>query len=494
MALHDDWKRDLADITFARMPIIVCTALGVAVAAFAFAIFATPRYAAFGSLLLRSKTVQSATETLESRVDRIPELTEQDLVSEQQLFLSGALVERTIQKLLDNGSIESPADALGPQRRGGLRAMKKWLKGLLASDAADVGPGSVMAETVGAILMDQLSAHVVDESNVIRLRLEGPDAGAAERFLDTLMSEYLQYRIVVLHPPNQRLFYRDRRDFYSDRLQALESQLVDATDAVSVTDLETEIANNITLQTTLLERHSELRSRYLEQEQSVTMLADALANETVTHFAFLENMVLDTLNEQLLALTIERGRMQRQFLDTSPQLVALNASISETQMRLKEEVEAIHQDAAEKLKMLGVQIKLLEFSQAELKDKTDSLQSEAMQFRQLSREADLLRTSYESFARRSEEAEISEAVGASSASGDVTVLSRPAFSSVKIFPRVSLILVMGLMLGVVAGCSLAFVTEFFDHTIRRPSDVEAFTSLPVIGSIRHVASVRSGKR
>jgi capsular polysaccharide biosynthesis protein len=41
-----------------------------------------------------------------------------------------------------------------------------------------------------------------------------------------------------------------------------------------------------------------------------------------------------------------------------------------------------------------------------------------------------------------------------------------------------------------AGCGIAFVTEYFDHTIRRAGDIALFTSLPVVGSIRHVKSLR----
>ena len=128
---------------------------------------------------------------------------------------------------------------------------------------------------------------------------------------------------------------------------------------------------------------------------------------------------------------------------------------------------------------------------AELDDRTDSLQSESMRFRQLSREADLLRVSYESFARRSEEAEISEAVGASEVSGDVAILNRPAFSSSKTFPKIPMIALLGLLIGLTAGCGIAFVAEYFDHTIRRASDVALFSSLPVVGSIRHVSRIRS---
>ena len=490
----DDWKRELSEVIFGRMPIIVWATLVITIGALVFALSASPTYEARGSLILRSKTVQSSTASLNAVDERVQALTEHDLVSEQQLLLSGALIQRTLAKLQDTKQIELPADALGRERSGGLSAAKRWLSGLIARNDVDDRVKAGMAKAVEDILKTALTVSVVEDSNVIRLRLEGHDSGRVERFLDTLMSEYLHYRIAVLHPPDQRLFFRERRDSYSDRLQELEAKLVAATDASSVTDLETEIANNSTLETTLVDRHGELRNRYMDQEQRVSMLADALADEAITHFAFLENSVLETLNDQLMSLTIERGRMDRQFLKASPQMQALDRNIASSASRLRAEVRAIHRDAVQKLNTLAAQIKLLRFSLAELKDRTDTLQNEAMLFRQLSREADLLRVSYESFARRSEEAEISAAVGASEASGDVTVLSRAAFTADKTFPKIPLIAVLGLFVGLTAGCGIAFVTEYFDHTIRRASDVALFTSLPVVGSIRHVKSLRSQKK
>ena len=487
----DDWKRELAEVIFGRMPIIVWTAVCVTAASVALTVVVPPAFEATGSLILRSKTVQRSTDSLNVPDERTSAPTENDLVSEQQLLLSGALIRRTIENLQASGDIDSPGDALG-ERKGLLSSVKSWLLRLIKGDDKD-GAEAEMAGAVEATRKNALSAHVVTDSNVIGVKLKGNDAQRVERFLDTLMTEYIQYRLEVLHPPNQRLFYRERRDFYSKRLKALEDQLVAATDAASVTDLEAEIANNIDLEMTLSDRHNTLRNSYMEQEQQVATLAEALASKDVTHFAFLENDVMETLNGELMALTIERRRLQRQFLEESPQLEALNKNIADAQATLRAEVNAILQDGIRRQNTLAAQIKLLEFTLAELKDRTDALQNEAMQFRQLSREMELLRVSYESFARRSEEAEISQAVGASEASGDVTVLSRPAFSSTQVFPKVPLVPILGLLMGLAIGCVAAFGLEYFDHTVRRISDVTVCTSLPVIGSIRRVASVKPSK-
>jgi len=497
----DDWKRDLSEIVFARLPVIGWTTLAITLGALAVTLWYPPRYAASGSLILRSKTVQNSTDSLNAPdVGAVP-LSMHDLVSERQLLTSGTLIQRTLARLQAEGRIEGPSAALSKREPGLLSrvvirlvgGLKRLARGGAERDAA--GGGLADPELVAAIgsIRDALTAVIVPDSTIINLTLTGGDAFRVEAFLDALISEYLKYRLDVLHPADQRLFYRERRDFYSQRLRELEGQLVSATQAASITDLESKIANNIDMASTLAQQQNSMRNLYMEQQQRTTMLKNALATDEVSYYAFLDNVILESLSGQLMELVIERGRMVRQFRDGSPQISALDQNIANTGAELKAEVQAIYRDATQKQNTLLAQIQLLGLRLDELQDQTLALQDEAVKFRQISREADLLRISYESFARRNEEAEISEAVVASDVSGDVTVLSRPAFTAVKIFPKLLLTPILGLLIGFITGCSVAFVMEFFDHTIRRASDIAHFTSLPVIGSIRQVATMRSRK-
>ena len=51
------------------------------------------------------------------------------------------------------------------------------------------------------------------------------------------------------------------------------------------------------------------------------------------------------------------------------------------------------------------------------------------------------------------------------------------------FPGMEVIIPLGILIGFITGLSLGFLREFFDHTFKKPSDVENFIGLPVIFSI-----------
>ena len=490
----DDWKRDLSEIIFSRMPTIAWTTLAITLGSICIALWYPPTYEAKGYIILRSKSVQKSADSLNAPdVGAVP-LSMHDLVSERQLLISAPLIQRTILALQEQGKINSPANAITTKNSGFISRIKNWasifIKKISFLEKDDSGIGGIAADPVmlNAIssIQNALSVIIVPDSTVINLSLRGQNPNRVETFLDSLITEYLKYRLEVLHPRDQRDFYRERRDYYSKNLKEIEQKLVAHTESASLADIVTEIDNNIELTMTLTQQKSNLRNDYIEQQQQRIMLEEALAKEQTTYFAFLNNAVLETISEQLMALTIERGRAARQFKVNSPQIVAFDENIASVSTELHAEVQTIHKNASSRQKMLMQQIKVLDITIANLKERTADLHNKAIEFQQISREADLLKLSYESFARRNEEAKISDAIAASDVSGDVTVLSRPAFSAKKIFPKLLLTPILGLLIGLISGCSLAFVIDFFDQTIRRASDVENFTSTQVIGSLRKV--------
>jgi len=132
---------------------------------------------------------------------------------------------------------------------------------------------------------------------------------------------------------------------------------------------------------------------------------------------------------------------------------------------------------------LEARMKLLQMSIKDLEERNEELQRQLIELQRITREMALLQFSYETFAKRSEEADINNAIGQGSMSSDVSVLSRGAFSAERVFPKLLLTPLLGLIAGFIAGCSLGFVAEFLDHTFKRPGDVAQYANLPLICSI-----------
>jgi capsular polysaccharide biosynthesis protein len=69
-------------------------------------------------------------------------------------------------------------------------------------------------------------------------------------------------------------------------------------------------------------------------------------------------------------------------------------------------------------------------------------------------------------------------------------IAQPAQRPLKpVGPRKALNLLLCLLLGAMGGLGLAFVSEYFDHSLTTGKDLEARVGLPLLGSIPDQASL-----
>ena len=229
------------------------------------------------------------------------------------------------------------------------------------------------------------------------------------------------------------------------------------------------------------------RVEYQRKWKTLEPLEKAVREDgEVQMFAFLENESMNRLAEQLATLIQEREDAARHFLPTTSKIQSLDEQIARTYARLRNEARHILANLQNEVESLALTVDQLEQAVQKLADRNVELQEGLNAKRRLEREIALLEHSYETYARRSEEARISSAIAEASLSADVTILSNAEFSAEKIFPDTLLTPLVGLIAGIILGCTLAFVMEYLDHTLKRPSEVERQVGLPVICSIRKV--------
>ena len=125
---------------------------------------------------------------------------------------------------------------------------------------------------------------------------------------------------------------------------------------------------------------------------------------------------------------------------------------------------------------------------AKLQKETNETQGKRLLADSVFREAELISHSYDTFAKRAEEAKINDSIARSRLAGDVSILSRGIGSAELVFPRKTPTLFMGVIVALIAGLSVGFLAEFFDHTVRRPEDVQKNTGLEVLCSFRSLGN------
>lgn len=100
-------------------------------------------------------------------------------------------------------------------------------------------------------------------------------------------------------------------------------------------------------------------------------------------------------------------------------------------------------------------------------------------------DVDVLRKSRELYLQKLEEYRIDRALSQAQI-GNVSVISRASAPSAPVSPKLWLVLIAMLAVGVAGGIGLAFLVEFFDESLETDRDVETALSLPVLAKVGEV--------
>ena len=192
------------------------------------------------------------------------------------------------------------------------------------------------------------------------------------------------------------------------------------------------------------------------------------------------------LGELVTRIEGEDGEMSPAFID---QVIDGNLSrLALLQQQLGElEMELAVSTYVDNTPLL-TRIDIIKRTIDKLQKETNAIQGKRLIADSVFREAELISHSFDTFAKRAEEAQINDSIARSRLAGDISILSRASGTAELVFPRKASTLLLGLIVALITGLSVGFLAEFFDHAIRRPEDVQKNTGLTVLCSFPSLVS------
>lgn len=444
----ENYLRELYFILFAQRKIIIWTTIVFFVLAVLIAFLWPPTYSASGTIFVRGKKIEKDPEAIE-HVDLHPSaITKEDLSSEEKILTSSDVIGATIKYLQEKNLYKKKTDEK------------------LYEEIYDI--------------RESLKTEIVPASNVITITFYNSDPRYAVTFLKALIDQYIMYRLPVYNPSESEKYFSQQADQFKNRLENKEDELMRIVSKTQSPDPQKEIENNLLLKSDLEKELNVLRSSAIDKELSVQHLDKALKDTNIHYFSFLDNKPLSELSVKLQDLFIERGRILRAYNPMSDKVKLINKQIDDTYGLLKNEVEAIKGNILKELKIIRYQINSLEGRIEKIDRDNVTLQKQIIDSNRIERDANIYKFSYDTFVKRKEE---SLAVTAKNAPSNVSILSEAFPSDGPVFPKKSVVIPLGLLIGFITGCSFGFLNEYFDHTFKKPSDVANYVELPVILSI-----------
>jgi polysaccharide biosynthesis transport protein len=456
------------------------TFTGVLGAVAVWTLMQTPIYEAHGQLLLQKKDQTSALTGLADKLGQIDPLssTSNPLETEAQVLQSGPILDEAIAQLkLQN-------------RRG---------KTLTDDD-----------------LRKLMKVKAIRNTDVLEVTFRDPDPKKAAKLVNTVFQLYLQNDIQV-----NRAQTRAARQFIEAQLPRTEEQLQKAELALrrfkesnQIVDLKGEATVAVEGAGKLLEelakaqaQYSEVRERSAQLRQQVGMNGQQAIVEGELSEAEGLQATLKQLQQVEDQLAVERTTYE----ETHPRIIELRGKQAALQEALKGRVSETTGNRQASVKSRNIQkgdfglelsaelvkaeveqqsaaqrvLQLERFLQTQ-QQRTNVLPRLEQKQMKLERDLEVARLSYQSLLKSLQDAQLAENQNI----GNARVVDQAKVPLLPVSPKILLNLLLGAVVGSLAGVGVALLLDARDRTVRTTKEVRSLFEFPMLGTIPFLKSLQ----
>jgi len=195
--------------------------------------------------------------------------------------------------------------------------------------------------------------------------------------------------------------------------------------------------------------------------------------------AVLQNPLVGHLKEEATKLEARYRELGQSFKPGYPRMQRLAENIAEVRQQLRVEIQRLV-EATRREYLAALQneteIRKLMDEQRVLARKLDG---QMARYNLLRREVDTSRDLYSALSSRLKETQVSASLLVS----NISVVDRADVPVKRSGPRTGLNLLIGCLVGLVGGVTLAFLFEYLDTSIRDPREIETMLRLPTLGLV-----------
>ncbi|MCK0097149.1 polysaccharide biosynthesis tyrosine autokinase [Yoonia sp. F2084L] len=310
-------------------------------------------------------------------------------------------------------------------------------------------------DAVITTLLTKISVTNIRQSYVFRITVvtENPEKSAliANRLAELYVEDQIALKFEKTAEATEWL--TDRVAELQIELETSETQLKDFSSNTDLISPEGLVALNRQLKD-LRERQSDLTTTFATMDMRVSALKAALETGDLSQMAAAAD---------------------------SPEFTRLlgNATTPLTQEVFRNQYDALIARTELERSRAQTQLATVELSIVELSESIETQSVELVALQQLQREAEASRLIYEFFLNRLKETSVQQGLQ----QAESRILSAAVVPNGPSAPRIPIILVLSLLLGLMAGAAIVLLREFSQNTFRVAEDLEARTGYAVIGQV-----------
>lgn len=395
----------------------------------------------------------------------------EEINSEIQLLTSEDLIEQVVNDMGYERFMFAPKrpDNLFGLIKYYLKIAYRVFKSTVDDAAIALGLHPEYTDRQKVVMALQRNLQVVREkdSDVIGIRLRLPDPGLAVATVDKLLDDYVDRHISVRRHGNVKNFFSRQAEEYQLQLMAIEESRDTLRKQLGISDIGQQRALS-------LQRIDQLDKQRRKWAAERSRLPDA---DNATKPEIVERMNLPAVTADTLPI-IQREIVERRL--AMEKLLQSYGRDSRPARTLESEITALQAVMRQGLDTL------IEENATQLRKehgKLNQLDKGADKLLQLERERSLAETNYLAYAKRGEEAEVSEKMDLRRVS-NIAILAPPVMPIKPVAPKKMLIMGLSLPVGLLIALGIVLLREYLNDRVRTARDLRALGGLEYLGRFR----------
>lgn len=358
----------------------------------------------------------------------------------------------------------------------------------------DIGDTLKTHDKATVRLMKNLTVNVQKTSNIISISYDAQSPQLAQSVVIELIDTFLEKHMEVHYS-------KGSYNFFIEQTEKLRNELNDNEESLAELKIKTGIASLDEQRTIILTRIGDLQR---EMDQNNTALAATRAKvQALGRITSDLPEMIDTektkgnpyMHADLYRLQLEEQDLLSKYSEENIKVKEIRRQIAEAKRIMNSEPQI-----TEGINTTGQQLQLDLFTEqsnlesfqslaielnnqiAHAKTELNQLNVNEIKIVQLERERDLIETNYLKYSDNLEQGRIDQALQNEKIS-NIRIIQAPTHPMKPIRPRKRLNLSLGLFLAVFGSIGYAFFSEYLDHSIKTPEDVEERLQLRTLVTI-----------
>ncbi|WP_321471616.1 Wzz/FepE/Etk N-terminal domain-containing protein [uncultured Paludibaculum sp.] len=430
-----------------------------------------------------------------------------DITSEVQILSSQVLLERVVEKLGADrfkSVLVPPESWLGYPKyaakyvaRQVKQAYRETLIFLALEKRVTPGQEAVLR------LVDGVKVEPIKDSDILVLKVRTPSPQLCIDVADSLLAAYLKDRTAIRRTPGGSEFFAARVQEASKQLEALQRTRATVRARWNISSPDEERSLYLKqlngLQAELVQSGAEL-ARLTQQKDSMQQRSQGMPEMMKKEQVVAPNPAILTVKDRLTALKVERAKLASRYLPDSEMLKKFDSEITDLESALASEqatiVNSVTTETNPTRREFQAGIELQSVQIAGIKGKTDFLRAPVAQLSndvknidrgadevaKVNREYHRAEENYLFYAKRLEEAQMSEVLD-SQRVANVVVVETPETPILPVAPKKQFLLGIAMAVSLVLGIALSAFLETTDDRIMGERSILEMDDFAYLGTV-----------